>query len=171
MRLVAGVAGQPGFVVVLGGNLRKAFRAGAVHFVAADAQHLRIEFCGLDRAGVIRVLCKRAMTRFAVHAPVAAFILHIKNVGMTRFARLMTSEGNRQGSDLGHSVAAIMAELAEALGNKNCSRSKNKCETNGEEPEEPEQVPGVLELAHACLSVESFGPEVKRHGWSRKAPP
>jgi len=78
------------------------------------------------------------MARFAVHMRVLAFDLHIEDIGVTRFAGLMSGKLHRAGRYLADRSTAIVSILPEARWNHVVSNDENDDEGENEESREAE---------------------------------
>ncbi len=67
------------------------------------------------------MLRQRSVTGFAIHAPMLATLLLIKNICMASFTTLVPRKPHRTGSNLRHCIRAVMSTLSEALRNQKAS--------------------------------------------------
>ena len=142
--------------VVGGSDLRKCFRFGGVGLVAADAQHGRVEFRGLDGTRVLDMFCLGSVARFAVDVRMAAAFLFLQDIGMAIFASLVAGKVHRTSSDLSEGIPAIVSVLSETLRHQKRPYSHKHQTADHENGGQPKQVPGIFEGSHSNTALTSY---------------
>ena len=146
---MAGVAGNASGMIG-GDNLRESFWLGAVCLVAARADDGRIRKLGLRGRGIIGMPALCAVAGFARNVGVPVELLLADDVGVARFAGLVTGEGRGAGGDLSDGVAAVMTVLAEAFGNDRAAQDNEQQQRQQHHGGEADEMFDVLE--HFCFS-------------------
>lgn len=123
---MAGIAGYA-LCVIRSCDLREILRFGCVRFVAAGADHCRVELRGFYRGRIVGVPGLRAMTRFTWDNHMLTEIFMLDHIGVACFANVVPCMCNRPGRDLGNGIAAIMPILTERLGNDGRTQ-QDKCD-------------------------------------------
>ena len=130
-------------------NLWERLGFGAVGFMTTSAEDGGVEFCGLDRRGIIGVPGQCPMASFASNDNMLALILLFCYVGVTAFADRMAGMGDGTSRYLINGCSSKMTVLPEGTGN-DCSSEPDK----GEDPDchqgsEPDEVFYVVEQGSA----------------------
>ena len=146
---MAGIAGNASGVIS-GDDLGECFRLGAVCLMATRTDYCRIRKLRLHGYGIVGMPGLRTVTGFAGNVSVTPEFLLIDNVGVAPFADLVAREGGGAGGDLSDGVAAVVTELAKALGNHCRTQDNEKHQHQEHHDSETDQMFDVLE--HGCLS-------------------
>lgn len=166
MRLVTGLAGYPAGVLI-GIDLRKIFGSCSAGGVAADAKCGGVGLAGIDRRGIVGVLCQRSVAGLAVHPRVFPGAFCLRNVGVAAFAGLVPREADGVCRNLRNGGSAIVPILPEAArDDKTADRQKRQgshCEQPGQTkemaciPEHALELPPIRDIP-VNQSPESQGP-------------
>ena len=114
MGLVAGITRQAARVIGRD-DLRERLRLCRVRFVAAHAQHRRIELGGSHRGWIVSVLGLRSVTSLAIYMRMLAVFLFVEYVCMATFAGVMAGIINGPRRNFGERIPAVMSIFAETL--------------------------------------------------------
>ena len=106
--------------------------------MAARAKYSSVRLYRCHRGRIVGVFRQWPMARFAVHMRVLAFDLHIEDIGVTRFAGLMSGKLHRAGRYLADRSTAIVSILPEARWNHVVSNDEKDDEGENEESREAE---------------------------------
>ena len=117
--------------------------------MAARADHRGIGQLRHHGSRILDVLGERAVAGLAVDARVLARLLHGHLVAVAVFTGLVTGIVHWFGGKLGQRIAAIVAILSKALGNKVCPNQNEHQQHHREHYRQPDQMFGILEFSHA----------------------
>jgi hypothetical protein len=106
--------------------------------MAARTKDSSVRLYRCHRGWIVGVFRQRSMARLAAHFRVLAFALHIENVGVTRFAGLMSGKLHRAGCNLADRSTAIVSILPEARRDHVMSNDEKNDEGENEESREAE---------------------------------
>jgi len=141
---MAGVAGDPTRVIRCN-YLRKALWLGAVGLMTAGTHDGGVQFLGLQRSGVVRVLDKSPVTSFASDYHMLTQFFLIRDVGMTGFADIVPGERNRPRRDLTDRRPSIVAVLPKTAGYHSASQKQEDDQRYGDDGSQPNEVFDVFE--------------------------
>jgi len=153
---MTGLAGQA-TRVVRRCDLRKSLWLGRACRVTANAKNGGIELRWND-GWIIGVLSKRPMAGLAVDTRMFARLLHIQHVGVAGLAGIMAGEVDRAGGYLCNRRSTVVSIFAEALRHDEVANDQEDHKGNHKEKRESEEMPGVLEVDHAAVSLRAATP-------------
>src|SRR5208337_2249280 len=128
--------------------LRKILWLGNICFVATDAQLGGIQLLGLHRRWIVGMLGERPVARLACNSLVYAFALYVEDIGVAALANLVAGVGNRERSDLGDCLAAIMSVLSKTARDERGTQHDESDDTYQKDAGHPEEVPRIFESFH-----------------------
>jgi hypothetical protein len=146
--LVAAVAGSA-TGMILGRDLGKILRLGAVRLVTTNAKLGGVQLLGLDGSRIFGVFRERPVAGLAGHSLMHAFALHIQYIGMAALADLVPSVSNRERRDLRNGLAAIMSVLPETSRDEQAARDQKQREAYHEDSGKTEEVFRILKTFHS----------------------
>ena len=148
MRLMAGVAGETTGVIGRY-DLGKSRGLGAVGLVTSRTDDGGVGQLWLYRGRIVSVFALCSVASFAGNVGVTAQFLLVYDVGVAGFTDVMSGESWRLCSNFGNGVAAVMAVLAEALGNDGRAQQYEYRQKNCDDDGKADEMFDVLE--HGCF--------------------
>jgi hypothetical protein len=91
---------------------------------------------------------ERAVARFAVYARMDAFRFGFRDIGMTRFAGLVTGVSDWTRTNFGERVTAIVAVDPEALGEEDPTKTEEEEDAEKEDARHPEEMGNIPKFEH-----------------------
>ncbi len=134
-------------------DLREALGLGRVGFMAAHAEHRRIELGGRYGTGIVCVFGQGTVAGFAIHVRVLAIFFLLEHVGMAGFAGFVAGEIDRPGCDFRKGIAPVVSVFAETFRHQKASEDQEQEYAGSEHSCQSEKMSRISEGAHSVLSA------------------
>ncbi len=131
--------------MICGCDLGETFGFGAVRFVAAGAEHGRVELRRLNGRGIVGVPRLSSVAGFAGDDDMLPELFLIDDVGMAALANVVAGEGHGPGGDFSDGSSPEVSVLAETARDDEGAQADecNQCDCH--DSREPDEVFDVLE--------------------------